>query len=169
MGFVVVNSVGLRRDFRTLLRDGLIPLGDVRIPIESMKFEIFDSLTDRQVQQLREWKAEDSSWARYTFATDILWYPIQPVLFTFRDDVLVLIEFHGSTNSDPDSDYSLEVEQYFQAKKEIVKHLDKESRCLEADASSMETVWDFANLSLYLACDARSGGCGIAVRPLGGK
>ena len=157
---------GTSRYFLTLLGEGQIPLGELKIGAESLMSGILDSLRDRLIGKSREWIADNSRWSKYTFTTQILWYPTQPVFFTFRDEHLVMIEFSDSSEQDMSWDYSLAVQQYFRLKEGIVNHLDKESWCHESDTRSMEVGWDFASLSLYLTCDVKSGGCGIGLRPL---
>ena len=81
-----------------------------------------------------------------------------------RRRVLSFIEFSGSGESESKWDYSLELVRYFRLKKEAVKHLGEENRRNESNNENMETIWEFEKLVFYVACDSRTGGCGIGLR-----
>jgi hypothetical protein len=152
------------RSFREFLAQGEIPLGQGTLPANVNREEFLKVLADRFEGKPKEWSAENHRWNKDKLFIEILWYPVQAVFFTFRNGDLALIEFYGPGESGSGWDYSLEVQKYFRNKKEIVKHLGKENRSNESDMQNMEAVWDFAKLTLYIACDVKTGGGGIGLR-----
>jgi hypothetical protein len=121
-------------------------------------------LPNRSLEKRREWAAANHRWSRDVFITDILWYPTQPVSFTFRDDELVLIEFDGHARTQREWDYSIEAQAYASIKNEVVEFLGKENRHHEDDPQNLEAVWEFPMVAFYVTCDVKTGGCGIGLR-----
>ena len=158
------NDKPSTHEFRQMLARGEIPLADWTLHIEVNRTTVLEVLAHHLKGTPKEWKVESHSWNRDELLVDILWYPKQSVLLTFQDGVLSLIEFSGSGESVSTWDYSLEVRKYFQLKQEAVKHLGKENRTNESRDENMDVIWEFAKLIFYIACDARTGGCGIGLR-----
>jgi len=149
---------------REFLAQGEIPLGQLTLPANVNRENVLKLLADHFKGIPKEWSAENHRWSKDNLLINILWYPEQPVFFTFRDGDLVLIEFSGLTETGSRWDYSFESQKYFRIKKDVVNHLGVESRSNESDVQNMEAVWEFAKLTFYVACDARTGGCGIGLR-----
>ena len=153
-----------RPSFREFLAQGEIPFGQVSLPANVTREKVLEGFSDHFKGNPREWKADGHSWIRDKLSINVLWYPVQSVYLTFRNGDLSLIEFSTLNESDSGWDYSLEVQQYFQIKKDLIKYLGKENRNHESEMQNMEAVWDFPELTLYVACDAKTGGCGIGLR-----
>jgi hypothetical protein len=151
--------------FRSLLENGLIPLGKTDLPIGVTLTEFLATLEGRLVASPREWRVDNSKWIRWTVATCILWFPTRNVFFTFRDNALVLVEFTDNRAPGAQGDYSFEIQAYFRLKEEARCHLGKESRSIERDEQNLETVWNFVGSSVYLACDLKTSGCALGLRP----
>jgi hypothetical protein len=151
--------------FCSLLENGLIPLGKTNLPIGLTLTEFLATLKVALVASPREWKVDNSEWIRWTVATCILWFPTRNVFFTFRDNLLVLVEFSDNRTPSDQWDYSFEIQTYFRLKEEARCHLGKESRSIERDEQNLETVWNFVGSSVYLACDIKTGGCALGLRP----
>jgi hypothetical protein len=79
--------------------------------------------------------------------------------------VLALIEFSNNETPVSQWDYAVEIQNYFQLKEEVKSHLGKESWSFDADEQNMETGWSLVSYAVYLACDIKTGGCGIGLRP----
>jgi hypothetical protein len=158
------NNKPSTQEFRQMLARGEIPLDDRTLPIEVNRSTILEVLAHHLKGTPRKWKVENHSWNRDELLIDILWYPRQSVFLTFQNGILSLIEFSGSGKSDSKWDYSLEVRRYFQLKKEAVKHLGKQDRSNESNDENIEVIWEFPKLIFYIACDAKTGGCGIGLR-----
>jgi hypothetical protein len=156
----------LSRNFRELLGRGEIPLGQSVFPVNVRRDDLLKAVSNYLNGKPREWNADNHQWNKDQLDIDILWYPSQPVFLTFRNGDLVLIEFSGSSEGLSKWDYLLEVQKYFRIKKDVIKHLGEETRSNEFDRQNMEAAWEFAKLTLYVACDARTGGCGIGLRVL---
>ncbi len=151
-------------EFRESLARGKIPLDrSVLLPPISIE-AVFQLVSDDDQGKHREWQVKNDSWRRDSVVTEILWYPPQPVFFTFRNGYLVLIEFSGLGEPKSEWDYSIEVQKYSSLKKDVVKHLGREDRVNEVDTKNMETVWEFSMLTLFVACDSKTGGCGVGLR-----
>lgn len=146
------------------MADGLIPLGDRSIPTELDKAKFVELLATNLRGKPREWSEKNHTWTRYNVLTEILWYSPRPVSFTFRDDLLALVEVSTSNEVTENWDYSVEIQRYFDAKKIMVQSLGKESRSHETDTRNMETVWDFGKQLVFVSCDARTGGSAIGLR-----
>ena len=158
------NDKPYTHEFRQMLARGEIPLDDWTLHIEVNRSTILDALAHHLNGTPREWKVENHNWNRDELLVDILWYPKQPVFLTFQNGVLSLVEFSGSGESESKWDYSLEVRKYFQMKTDAVKHLGEENRSNESNNQNMEVIWEFPKLVFYIACDTRTGGCGIGLR-----
>jgi hypothetical protein len=150
--------------FRDVLARGEIPLGDFILPVEENRNRILEVLAHHVEGKPKEWSVENHRWNRDKLLIDILWYPKQSVFLTFNNGDLYLIEFSCPGGFNSKWDYSLEVRKYFHVKTEAVKHLGGESRSNESNDKNLEAVWEFAKLIFYIACDARTGGCGIGLR-----
>ena len=158
------NDNPSNQEFRQVLARGEIPFGDCTLPVDVNRHTIIKAFAHHFTGKPEEWNVENNRWNRDKLLVDILWYPKQSVFLTFQDGVLSIIEFSGSGESDSNWDYSLEVRRYFHMKKGAIKHLGKENRSTESNDKNMEVVWEFPKLMFYIACDARTGGCGIGLR-----
>jgi hypothetical protein len=152
------------RKFQQLLARGELAFGDCTLPVEVDRNTILETLDHHLSGKPKEWKVGSHRWNRDELLIDILWYPKQSVFLTFDNGDLSLIEFSASDNSDSKWDYSLEIRRYFQIKNEAVIHLGEENRSNESNDNNLEVIWEFAKLVFYIACDARTGGCGIGLR-----
>ena len=152
-----------RPSFREFLAQGEIPFGQVSLPANVTREKVLEGFSDHFKGNPREWKADGHSWIRDKLSINVLWYPVQSVYLTFRNGDLSLIEFSTLNESDSGWDYSLEVQKYFRIKKGMVEHLGEESHSDESDIEKMEAAWEFPKLSCFLACDIKTGGCGIGL------
>jgi hypothetical protein len=152
------------QSFRESLTRGEIPLGEGTVTTDLGREKFLKVFAGHFEGKPMEWRAQNNRWNKEKLIIEILWYPVQPVFFTFRNGDLALIEFYGLGEPGPGWNYSLEAQNYFRTKNDVVKHLGKENRSSESDMENMEAVWHFAKLTLYVACDAKTGGCGIGLR-----
>jgi|SRR6185437_2441547 len=147
-----------------MLDRGEIPFGDCTLAVEISREAILEALADHLTGKPEQWNVEGNRWNRDKLLVDILWYPSRSVFLTFQNGVLSLIEFSGSGGPDSKWDYPLEVTRYFHLKKEAVKHLAQEDRSNESNDENMQVIWEFPKLIFYIACDTRTGGCGVGLR-----
>lgn len=152
--------------FISLLNQGQVQLGEIRMPIESTKAQFVGLLQHRLAGNHREWIADGSVWSRYTLTTSVLWYPKQQVFFTFRDEGLIVVEFFNNIDATETWAYEVAVKKYLEFKQELTSKLGKASTSSESDELNMMAVWNCPQLSMYVACDAKTGGCAIGLRPL---
>ncbi|MBA2705870.1 MAG: hypothetical protein H0U60_18695 [Blastocatellia bacterium] len=151
--------------FRESLARGQIPAGQTTISANVNRERLLKDFADRFEGKPKEWKVNNEHWTRDKVVINILWYPSQSVFFTFRNGDLVLVEFPCLGTPDSKWDYFLEVQKYFRTKRDVLTHLGEENSSNESNTQNLETVWEFSDLIVYLACDAKTGGCGIGLRP----
>jgi hypothetical protein len=152
------------RKFQQLLARGELAFGNYELAVEVDRNVILEKLDSHLSGKPKEWKAGGHHWNRDEMLIDILWYPQQSVFLTFDNGYLSLIEFSGSGKSDFKWDYSLEIRRYYDLKNDALKHLGDDNRSNESNDNNLEVSWEFAKLVFYIACDSRTGGCGIGLR-----
>ena len=149
--------------FREFLAQGQIPIGQGSITTNVTREKVLERLSDYFRGKPREWKTDGQKWIRDKLVINVLWYPVQSVYLTFLNGNLNLIELDVPGEPGSEWDYALEVPKYFRIKKDIVEHLDEESHSDESDFQKMEAIWEFSKLRFFVACDIRTGGCGIGL------
>lgn len=148
--------------FREFLAQGKIPIGQGSITTNVTREKALKELSG-YFKGKREWKADGHSWIRDKLAINVLWYSVQSVYLTFRNGDLSLLELDVPGEPGFEWDYALEVPKYFRIKKDIVEHLGEESHSDESDIQKMEAIWEFSKLRFFVACDIKTGGCGIGL------
>ena len=146
------------------LVEGDIPFGKLRIPIDTNKAKLKELFADK-LGKPREWVADNSKWTCYALVFEILWYPAQPLSLTFKDNNLTLVNFNDPRRKMANWDYEIELENYAHIKRDLVQYLGKESISNESSSQDMSATWDYSKLSMYLACDSKTGGCGLGIGP----
>jgi hypothetical protein len=146
------------------LAEGDIPFGRLRVPIGIDRETMNRLLADKLVGGAREWTAGNSRWDRYSVNIEILWYPRQTLFLIFKDDKLLLVSFNDPRQKKANWDYQIELDSYVCIKQELMQYLGKESKSDESVPQNMSARWEYNKLSIYLACDAKTGGCGLGIQ-----
>jgi len=146
------------------LSEGDVPFGKLRVPIDTDKKSLVKSLADKLVGQPREWTAGNNRWDRYALNIEILWYPPQVLFLTFMNDKLILVSFNDPRQKEANWDYQIELQNYARIKQNLIQHLGKEDKSDESNPQKMSVTWEYDKLTIYLACDAKTGGCGLGIQ-----
>lgn len=147
------------------LMAGELPFGRQSISIDENKDRWLQLLAGKITGSPREWQAANEDWARYTINSEVLWFAAHLAGLTFRGSQLAVVSFHDPTWKDSNWDYQIEVENYSRTKQSLVQYLGKESEGNESNPQNLWATWNYDRLSLSLSCDAKTGACGLSIRP----